>query len=343
MDINQDFTGGLAPDDDYFLPEPPPYEWVREGASMWLFEESGQFALPRMGIEAEPSSWENRRTNAGAAFADGRILYSAGLEPMVDTLDASGTPSILGAGPLSFQCLEPFRRWRVAYDGAMVDTHVDDQLARQVKTAPQVPVQYAIELEMATPAFVQDTRPQTFFKLGKGEQRDGLSVGLGWRLEQMMRGQGTVTVDGAQREINVVGMRVKRRSIRTDGLFLRGHCWQGAVFPDGSAFGYLAYPVHADGQQPWNHGFVYVDGKMHAAKAVVIPWLKKFVARGDDVTVELESELGITRIEGSTMLSTFRLSSPDIWGLNLHQGGAEYRWNGQRAVGMIERSSVYRP
>jgi hypothetical protein len=133
-------------------------------------------------------------------------------------------------------------------------------------------------------------------------------------------------------------MRVKRKSVRTDGLFLRGHCWQSVLFPDGRAVGYLAYPPHADGFEAWNDGFVWQDGRMYPAKAVKIPWFDRAVAADDDVSFELESELGITRVEGRTTLSTFRLSNPDIWGLNLQQTGVRYAWDGQTAFGMLERS-----
>jgi len=63
------------------------------------------------------------------------------------------------------------------------------------------------------------------------------------------------------------------------------------------------------------------------------------VFEGDDVSVELQSELGLTRITGVTALSTFRVGNPDIGGLNLQQGGARFTWDGQSAYGMVERSS----
>ena len=335
----ESMTGGLKPEDDYVLPEPPECEWVREGASFWIFEENGEFGFPRMGVEAEPHTWINRRYAANMAFADGRVLNGSGVGAMTAPIDAQGRPSILSGGPLTFQCLEPFRKWRVAFNGEVVDTNVSQQIANTVDRSRTIPLKYEIQLEMAAPAFVQDNSPAKFFKLGKGEQRDGLSVGLGWRLEQVFRGQGEVTIDGKRRDFKAVGMRVKRRSIRTDGLFLRGHCWQSAVFPDGRAFGYLAYPPHDDGHEPWHDGFIYQDGKMHRAKAIEAPWLRGIVGSGADVSVTLRSELGDTRIEGSTTLSTFRIANRDIWGLNLNQSGVRYTWDGQSALGMIERSA----
>jgi len=337
------YSGGLKLKEDYFLPEPPEYEWVREGTSMWIFEENGAFALPRLGIEAEPWTWNNRRCNANAVFASGRVLLIAGIEEMMPCFDDKGVPAILGAGPLAFQCLEPFKSWRVSFDGTAIDSHVENQISRSLDTQKRVPLSYSIDLSMATPAFVQDTSPEKFFKWGKGKQRDAMSVGLGWRLEQLMRGKGEIVVDGEKRSFNALGLRIKRRSIRTDGLFLRGHCWQAAVFPDGRGFAYLSYPPHDDGNEPWNEGFIYQDGRMYPARAVNQPWLKNIMPSGDDVSVELQSELGVTRIEGKTTLSTFRLSNPDIWGLNLHQGGAEYIWGNQKAIGMIERSSLSKP
>jgi hypothetical protein len=81
---------------------------------------------------------------------------------------------------------------------------------------------------------------------------------------------------------------------------------------------------------------------MHAARAVRMPWLRRLVEQGDDATLELESELGITRIEGSTTLSTFRIHNPEMaeGRFNLQQTGVRYTWDGQTAYGMLERSST---
>jgi hypothetical protein len=53
-----DLSGGLAKDADLFLvsPPPPPFDWVREGASFWMFQKNGEFGMLRIGVEAEPYS-----------------------------------------------------------------------------------------------------------------------------------------------------------------------------------------------------------------------------------------------------------------------------------------------
>jgi prepilin-type processing-associated H-X9-DG protein len=332
--------GGLPLHADLMLEAapPPPFDWVREGTSLWLFEENGAFGIPRIGVEAEPWTWDNRRYAANFAFADGRVLQSAGVGPAAPVMDAQGRPMVMGGGPMTFRCIEPFRRWAVSFQGEMVDTHVSNQIVNTVDPARRTPLRYEIELTMAAPANVQDISPEKFAKWGKGKQRDAVSVGLGWRFEQVLRGEGELEVDGQRRTFKAVGSRVKRRSVRTDGLMLRGHSWQTVVFPDGRACGYEARPVHDEGFEPWNEGFIWQDGRMHHARVVDPPWLNEIVPHGEDVSFTLESDLGLTRIRGTTELNTFRVATKDLWGLNLHQGGVRYVWDDQVAYGMIERS-----
>ncbi len=68
----EDFTGGLQMHQDLVFAARPTDPQMRESASMWLFEETGAFGFPRMGVEAEASSWEERRFQGNFAFADGR-------------------------------------------------------------------------------------------------------------------------------------------------------------------------------------------------------------------------------------------------------------------------------
>ena len=78
---------------------------------------------------------------------------------------------------------------------------------------------------------------------------------------------------------------------------------------------------------------------MHRARATRIPFLRNITPRGDDVSLELESDLGVTRIEGSTTLSTFHIGNPGVNGLSNQQSGVRYSWDGMTTYGMIERSS----
>jgi hypothetical protein len=172
------------------------------------------------------------------------------------------------------------------------------------------------------------------------EKADAGSMGYGYRVEQMFRGEGTFTLDGGKRDFKAVGSRIHRQSVRPMAAF-RGHCWQSAVFPDGSAFGYIAYPLRSGESEGdrYNIGYLYRNGRMYSARARNIPFLRKIMPRGDDVSVELETELGITRIVGTTELCTFHLGNQGVNGFNNQQSGVRYALDAMSTFGMIERSA----
>lgn len=326
-----ELRNGFAVEQDLVLPGQPENPEKRESMSIWMFDERGAFGFPRMGIEAEASSWDSRLFQANFAFADGRILNGAGRGPASSPLDKSGKPAVLNAGAVTFRCIEPFRRWAITFNGPALDGHVSQQIAKTLDPLKKIPVRLEAEAVMATPAWGQlnaekDASPEAEF------------MGLGYRFEHLFRAVGVFHVDGKAYPFKGTGLRIHRQSIRRLEGF-SGHCWQSALFPDGRAFGYIAYPPKPDGAETYNEGYIYQDGKMHPAKVVKAPWLRRIVNCGDDVSCELESVLGRTCIEGSTALSTFRVGNPDIGGLNLQQSGVLYRWDGQSAYGMIERSA----
>jgi hypothetical protein len=338
----EQMTNGLTPEHDLFFPEQPVDPEMRESTSIWLFEENGAFGFPRIGIEAEAKAWDARTYQANIALGGGRVLVGRGQKPGPSPFGSDGRPTIFGAGPLVFRCIEPFRRWAMSYDGPAVEGTVEQQIARSVDPKSRRPVRLEVEMEMATPAWVQDYSPDKLARMSEAEAAEARSMGVGWRLEHTFRATGTLAVDGTTRAFRAVGSRIKRQSVRPLGGF-RGHVWQSALFPDGRAFGYIAYPPFRDGGAPYNEGYVFQDGTMHRARATKIPWLRRLVGEGDDATLELESELGVARIDARTTLTTFMIMGKAD-GLpvdfNLHQGGARYTWDGMTSYGMIERSAT---
>src|SRR5262245_36277605 len=336
LELHQ-ITNGLTPDHDLFFPEKPENPEMRESTSIWLFEENGAFALPRVGIEGIASAWDNRQYQANFAFPGGRILDGSGVGPGPSPFGPDGRPTVYGAGPLTFRCLDPFRRWVMTYDGEAVDGTVDQQIHRKLDRTNKVPVRIEVELAMETPAWVEDNSPEKFARMSEAERSEAQNMGIGWRLEHLFRGEGVLELDGTRRSFRCVGSRIKRQSVRPLVSF-RGHCWQSALFPDGRAFGFITYPPAGDGSEPYNEGYVYQDGKMHPARATKIPWLRRLVADGDDASLELVSSLGTARIEASTTLTTYRIMTPADglpFDFNLQQGGARYVWDGATSYGMI--------
>ena len=325
----EQLSGGLPLDTDYMLPEKPADPEMREGVSVWLFDEEGRFGFPRMGIEAVGESWDSRPTQMNIGLADGRVLIGSGMGAGHSPIDADGKLSILGAGPLSFRCIEPYRRWTVSFDGPAIDTHFTNQIEQSVDPSRRIPVRLEAELTMTGPAWTHrfdadDPSIEAFF------------MGIGYRAEQLLRGEGVFEVDGEKHAFKGVGLRVHRQSIRRTAGFY-GHCWQSAQFPDGSGFAINVYPER-EGQEQYNTGYIWKDGRMIDARVVKAPWLFNLLPPGEDVSVEIESALGRTRIEGTTLFSTFLLGVPEMEGTRLCQAGARYNWDGQTAIGMVERS-----
>jgi hypothetical protein len=343
------WTGGLELAADYMFPTQPADPEMRESASIWLFEENGAFALPRVGVEAQGAVWDNHRFDINLAFAGGRVLRESTRAPTLSPIGADGKASVLGAGGLQFRCIEPFHKWAVSYEGAAWDGSVQEQIRhefaayadgdrnRGLDGRRRATVAFDVELTMVTPAWVADYRPDKLEAMTEQERIDAGLMGFGYRVEHLFRGEGVLTVDGQSRDFRAMGSRIHRQSVRPMGEF-RGHCWQSAVFPDGRAFGYIAYPPRADGST-YNEGYVYQDGRMYPARATKIPFLRNIMPDGDDVSLELESELGVTRIEGRTTLATFHLGNPGVNSLNNQQSGVRYTWDGMTSFGMIERSS----
>ncbi len=337
-----EWCGNLEPDlDASILPGKPADPEMRESASVWLFEENGAFAFPRIGIEAVGEAWENHRYDGNFALGGGRILRTS---TRGATHPAAG--GVLGAGGLSFRCIEPFRKWHVSFDDMLYESTVEQQIAGNFRIYADAPIDPAItrtrlkfeaELEMAAPGWTQDFRPDKLASLSEAERTDAGLMGYGWRVEQTWRGSGELMLDGQTRSFQCLGNRIHRQSVRPMGAF-RGHCWQAAVFPDGRAFGLCTYPPRDDGTT-YNDAYLWLGGQWHKAKARNPAWLRNIMPEGDDVAVELESDLGLTRIEGKTLLSTFHIGNPGVNGMNNQQGSVRYVWDGQEAMGMIERSS----
>lgn len=339
--MSRPWNGELEPDlDASLIPSKPADPELRESASIWLFEENGKFAFPRLGIEAVGATWENHRYDGNFVFPGGRILRTS---TYGKTHPTDG--GVLGAGGLKFRCIEPFSKWAVSFDDTVCESTTAEQIAGRFRVfadqpppegVKRTPIRFEVELESAAPGWTQDFRPDKLAALSEVEKIDAGLMGHGWRVEQTFRGEGQYTLDGETHAFRCVGNRIHRQSVRPMGAF-RGHCWQAAVFPNGDAFGLCTYPPREDGTT-YNDAYVWRDGVWHKARAIDPPFLCRIMPEGDDVSVELEGDFGRTRIEGTTLLSSFHIGNPGVNGMNNQQGSVSYRWDGQEAMGMIERS-----
>jgi hypothetical protein len=334
-----DLTGGLDAEREYVFPEAPDNPEMRDSVSMWISDDRGAIGLPRIAIEAVASDWQAHQLQLNLVFPDGRVYRLREAGRSLSPLDDEGRAAILGTGPLAFRCVEPFKTWTATFRGTAVQTSTELLIAGK-PDGPRAALEFHVEASMAAPPWIQGAL------LAEARERleNTIEGGLmgGPRYEQLFRATGTLRVADEEHAFSGSGLRIRRQGVR-DLTEFRGHCWQSALFPSGRGFGYIAYPPRDDGEPTFNEGFLYDgDGPLIPARVVEAPWLRELRPVGEDVSVVFESELGRTRIEGETALSTFdvvdRPTMPNFPAL--YQGGVRYRWDGEETYGMLERSTM---
>jgi len=336
--VTVDLTSGLGAEREYVFPACPDEDGMRDAVNMWVSDDRGAVGLPRFAVEACAPRWDRHDLQVNVALADGRVFRLRDAFPSLPATGSDGRASVFGAGPLVFRCVEPFRTWTAEFEGAAIETSADALIAGDHE-GPTIDLAFTVEATMAVPPWIQGTLfPEAAEMLATSVE--GKLMG-GPRFEQLFRATGAVRVGGEEHTFTGSGLRIRRQGIRDITEFW-GHCWQSALFPSGRAFGYIAYPPRPDGTESYNEGYLFTgDGALIPAKVLEAPWLRRLLPHGDDASFVFESELGITRIEGETVFSTFELGIPEFPQFPiLFQGGVRYRWDGEETYGMLERSSM---
>jgi hypothetical protein len=292
-----DLTGGLDEHREFVCERQPADPDMRESVNVWVWDERGELGMPRVGVEAVADQWETHDVQVNIALVDGRVLNVFAAGPVHDPLGPDGRPRVLGAGPLSFELIEPFRHWRARIAGPAVATSTQAQIDGWMpgqSGGDLVAIEAEIDIVSAVPPWENGAlRPEAAHVLAT--QEEGALMG-GPRFEQLFRATGTVRIGDDVRE-------------------LRGGDNEAFVFEG--------------------------DGELVPARVLQAPWLRTLQAAGEDVTVVLESERGVTAVQGETVLSTFMVMPPDVGGgLDLQQAIVRYTWEGETAHGMLERSSL---
>ncbi|MDE0364526.1 MAG: hypothetical protein OXP09_03015 [Gammaproteobacteria bacterium] len=338
-----DVTGGYDPALDYLLAQRPDDPAMRESVSMWISDDAGRFGFPRFCIEALAGAWEQRGVQANIAFPDGRVLNGAGGFAPAPAKLVEGRAVTLNAGPLTFEVVEPLRRWRMTFDGNADETTVMRQaMGEQGGRARRVRIE--IDAVMAAPPW---TPGEQAARIGDRVTERAVGAVGGHRHEQLFRCSGRFAIEGeSDLAFTGTGLKIRRFGVRNVGDF-PGHCWQSALFPSGRAFGMMAFPPRSDGTPAYSEGYVFDGRRKIYARLVEAPWMTGFVPHGGPVDVVLETEAGRTRITGKTHDSTYLTQGVPMFGdwphdrgsaLPFHQGGALYTWGDESAYGMIERS-----
>jgi len=336
-----DLSGGLGADREYVFATQPENPEMRESVNAWVWDGGSDVGMPRIGVEAVADRWDTHEIQLNVSYADGRVVNLFGPGKAHDPSGADGEPRTLGAGPLSFELIEPFRHWKLRFDGLAVESTVENQIAgRSPEGDPTVPVEIDIDITAAVPPWENGALLPEARRVLE-EQDEGALMG-GPRFEQLSRASGTLRVGDRAHRIDGGALRVRRQGVRRLGTF-RGHVWQSALLPSGRGFGFIVYPPRDDGLATYNEGYLFDgDGALIPAWVVDAPWLRTLQPGGEDVSVVMASEKGVTHINGESVASCFKVMGgvgPGTEGFPvLQQAIVRYSLGGETANGMMERS-----
>ena len=338
-----DVTGGMEASVDEVAVDPPSPDFM-EGANVWLWDGEGRVALPRRRgrrgrspLERSPHAERQRRVARRPGIDRARLGASTR-----GTRRAGAAACPRRRCP-SFICIEPFRRWRVTFDGLAGDTTTTEQIANRFggptsAPEPTVPLRFDVEFSMTVDPWPYDAY-----------EADGIPLGTEHRYEQLCTAEGEVEISGTTIPLKGGGLRIRRKGTmeRSDYSDWMGHVWMSAQFASGRAFGIDNFHPYPDGSVRYHEGWVLDDGEILPAKFVDAPWKTDWVASGEDVSFVLRTKRGDVPIDAETYVTTVqpiaeapagRAAFPAI-----QQGITRFRWDGEEAYGMIERSSQIEP
>lgn len=201
------------------------------------FEKNIGVAMHRGRSREDPRFW---REFTNIYLPDGKLLTAKAFGRCSDT-DTKNS-----AQGLTFECVEPFKRWRATFDGMMRMTSVEEPLPGPIIEGPWVQTQYEFEFTcMFDTPWQAHTTPKA---------PGGAFSGTGsFHYEHVCISTGTVTIDGETTKLSCRGFRDHTRGIRKFAA-RSGHTLTSCSFDDGLIAGF--YQERAlDGTPNFNQGF----------------------------------------------------------------------------------------
>jgi len=330
-----DLSSGLTPDHERVaLEQPEGQPTFGENQAFWVHDEaSGIHINGHLNTCEDVGAFAQRIAKLSIIFPDGRTYL------VRETGARSGAWTVASSN-LSFECVEPFARWRCTFDGVLQDITVTRRyLSGQAVDYFRTPVSFELDARMAAPAWLNGA----FTEGGLGPVKSFMG---GERYEQLCRVSGRLSVGGRAYDFSGAGNRTHRvgrrdLSATPDAPRMLGHVWAAGLFPSGAGFGFQTYPK-ADGSILWSEGYVVRDGALIGAEVLRAPWLRNHWTRGEPLEIVLRTRDGeVFEISGETV-GTFvgemlpGLSASDQ--VPLFQSYARYTMRGETALNMIERS-----
>jgi hypothetical protein len=239
------------------------------------------------------------------------------------------------SGPgLTYECLEPWRRWRKAFRGPARLIPGEQLRAGAVCDGPHVPVSFDLTYEAMCPVF----------ELGNMGEQNWASK----HYEQHCTVTGVLTYAGMTIELQGSGIRDHSTGTR-DLTGLENHIWCHAEWPDGRAF-CLMYIGNQDGTGRMNHVAICDGSSVRYGHLISDPpLLTSWEQRADNYSMvfDIDGE-AIELTAENAEIGAFTLAGPGevVLGASREQGChhllseamTRFSWNGTVGYGLSERS-----
>jgi hypothetical protein len=250
-----------------------------------------------------------------------------------------------GGANSEFRCLEPFRRWHLAFDGYGLHTSNQDMAAGLARVGPTHRFVVDLDVEYLTP--VWDAHAAANSEHGKGSMHD-----QSWakeHYEQLYRARGTVIVGGDEIAFDGYGWRDHSQGPRGGGggAPWGGHVIMGTVYPDsGRGWGLSRYWT-PDGTISLEGGYVVLDdGVLHYAEVTDAPRLSDLTMDSEELPVGLRWSGGALQTTVTTQRSLWlSMMKGLVVGKDLDGPGLMYvlnhgtsLWDGESGHAYAERS-----
>lgn len=244
-----------------------------------------------------------------------------------------------GGANLEFHCGQPFKQWRITFDGFCVRSSYDALRTGLLADGPKSRVQLELSVECVTPVWDAESGPDTATGAGMAEQSWARE-----HYEQLIKVSGELVVDGVITEISGSGWRDHSRGPRGADTLKDwgGHVITGGVLPSGRAFGLCRYWAR-DGRVTLEGAYVVEDGALRHVGIRQIPGPAELERDGEDFTLALADDEAIS----GTVCSSLWLSMAGGLPYGVADGAPVYtvswarvQWGGEEGYAYIERSHV---
>jgi hypothetical protein len=333
-----DLSSGLTKQRENTIAGPPKQPFWSENLLFALYDPECDIGL-WLHLGTVPSDWQ--------LWEDRVLMLLPGDEGVGSMCGYHRTPERLrpSASCLAFECLEPYRRWRITFDGFFQRTSNNQMTEGRARHGRQQRLRLDLQAECATA--VWDAHQA---ELATGNAAPGSQGWAKEHYEQLVRASGRVTVDETEYHFQGTGWRNHSCGPRGGGSGAPwgGHVIQTCLFPSGRGIGLSRYWM-PNGAVSLESAYVVDErGALHHAQIVEAARLTRLELTGEKLPIGLRWDGGELRLTGETRRSLWASMAYDLAvGVDVSRPGLIYAlnfgpvsWDGETGWLYSERSDM---